>query len=158
MHNNLQSIACLLHTNCTSDKLYLEVKKKGCIKLYYIIITHSVYADKELNDGAKLLYGLILSLSQKDGYCYAENEYLCDTLGKSRRMINYYLEALAQKKYIYVDFLKKTTRRITTQDTRVRLKPQVKNIDKVKHAYKQDVQRPEWLTDDYLKDLAKMDN
>jgi len=124
--------------------------------MYYIIITHSIYTDKEINDGAKLLYGLILSLSQKDGYCYAENEYLSDTLGKSKRTINYYLEALVNKKYIYIDFYKKTSRRITTQDTRVRLTPQVKNIDKVKHAYKQDVQRPEWLTDDYIKELTTM--
>jgi hypothetical protein len=125
--------------------------------MYYIIITHSVYADKDLNDGAKLLYGLILSLSQKDGYCYADNQYLCDTLNKSKRMIGYYLDTLIQKKYIHVDILKNNTRRITTQDTRVRLVPTAQTPLEAKKKASRSISEPEWL-DSYIVDLVKMDN
>ena len=125
--------------------------------MYYIIITNSVYSNKTISDGSKLLYGLILSLSQKDGYCYADNEYLADTLDKSKRMINYYLTELKEANFLFIDYIKKTTRRITTQDTRVKLKPEIKAIAKSKNGYKQDVARPEWLDAEYLSNLTRMD-
>lgn len=129
--------------------IYLKQKRK-CKTMYYIIITNSVYSDKTINDGAKLLYGLILSLSQKDGYCYADNDYLADTLNKSKRMIGYYLDELKQKQVIAVEILKNNSRRITTQDTRVRLMPMAKTpLDAKNRANKQVIAAPEWLDEWY---------
>lgn len=114
--------------------------------MYYIIITQSVYADKELNNGAKLLYGLILSLSQKDGYCYADNEYLSDTLNISKRMVGYHLQALTEKHYIYIKQHKNGVRMITTQDTRVKLTPSNKTpLETKNRSNRQIAQEPEWL-------------
>jgi len=125
--------------------------------MYYIIITHSIYADKELNDGAKLLYGLILSLSQSTGYCYADNEYLAETLNKSKRMINYYLTMLSEKKYIAINILKGNIRTITTQDTRVNLKKSEKPVKTQKtRADKQINAEPTWLNE-YIEELARME-
>lgn len=122
--------------------------------MYYIIITNSVYADKTLQDGAKILYGLILSLSQKDGYCYADNGYLADTLNKDPRTIQLYLSSLREKQYIHVDLHDNRVRRITTQDTRVRLKPIAKTpLDAKKRALNQLV-APEWV-DEWYDDLKK---
>ncbi len=130
--------------------------------MYYIIITHSVYADKELNDGAKLLYGLILSLSQKNGVCFAENTYLAETLNKSKRMVNYYLEMLKAKNYIYIHQEKSGFRLIATQDTRVSLKkiekPLKTQARQLNSQIKQDVKLPEWFDQKYLDDLTKMSN
>ena len=123
--------------------------------MYYIIITHSVYADKDLNDGAKLLYGLILSLSQKDGFCYADNDYLADALNKSKRMIGYYLTMLQEKQYIYINIIKNHVRRITTQDTRVKLVNDNKKPLEVKKRVMRQVSEPEWL-EGWIDDLRKL--
>lgn len=114
--------------------------------MYYIIVTHSVYADRTLQDGAKLLYGLILSLSQKDGYCYAENSYLAETLNKDPRTIQLYLSSLKEKQYIYITHPKNAIRMIVTQDTRVKLTPSNKTpLETKKRANRQIAQEPEWL-------------
>lgn len=120
--------------------------------MYYIIVTHSVYADKTLQDGAKLLYGLILSLSQKDGFCYADNNYLAETLNKEPRTVQLYLSALRDKGYIVVELIRNSVRRITTQDTRVRLAPIAKNSTQAKlKANKQIAPVPDWMQE--FKDL-----
>lgn len=56
--------------------------------------------DDDLSNGEKVLFGRILSLSQKDGYCYASNEYLADEIGVSKRSIRNYLGSLLEKEYI----------------------------------------------------------
>lgn len=120
--------------------------------MYYIIVTHSVYSDKTLQDGAKLLYGLILSLSQKDGFCYADNNYLAETLNKEPRTVQLYLSALRDKGYIVVELIRNSVRRITTQDTRVRLTPIAKNSTQAKlKANKQIAPVPDWMQE--FKDL-----
>jgi hypothetical protein len=126
--------------------------------MYYIIITHSIYSDKSIKDGSKLLYGLILSLSQKDGYCYADNSYLAETLNKDSRTIQVYLAELNAKKYIHSQILQGHIRRITTQDTRVRLTPSVKTpLETKKHALKQiKANEPAWLNE-YIDELAQLE-
>jgi len=125
--------------------------------MYYIIITHSIYSDKTIKDGSKLLYGLILSLSQKDGYCYADNSYLAETLNKDPRTVQTYLAELNEKKYIHTQLIKNHIRRITTQDTRVRLTPSTKTpLETKKRALKQiQGEEPAWLNE-YIEELKQM--
>jgi len=125
--------------------------------MYYIIITHSIYSDDTIPDGAKLLYGLILSLSQRDGYAYADNDYLSRTLNKDARTIQLHLAKLKEKKYIHIDLIENRFRRITTQDTRVKLVPIAKTpVDARKKALKQTVSEPDWFPG-YLEGLVKME-
>lgn len=125
--------------------------------MYYIIITHSIYSNKNLRDGAKILYGLLLSLSQKDGYCYADNSYLSNTLNVEPRTVQIYLKQLRDQQYIYIDIKDNHVRRITTQDTRVKLAITSKTpLETKKRALKQISAEPEWM-EEYMKDLIKME-
>jgi hypothetical protein len=124
--------------------------------MYYIIITHSIYSNKTLRDGAKILYGLLLSLSQKDGFCYADNSYLSNTLNVEPRTVQIYLKQLRDQQYIHIDIKDNHVRRITTQDTRVKLAAANKTpLEMKKRALKQ-ISEPEWLND-YMVELVKME-
>ena len=127
--------------------------------MYYIIITHSIYADTSLNDGAKLTYGLILSLSQKSGLCYANNEYLSETLNKSVRTIQSHLEQLVKKGYITMTLYKNNYRLIRTVDTGVNLKKPKNTLkNEITRFEKQiGVNEPEWFKD-YVKELEALEN
>ena len=46
-----------------------------CTVSYYAIIPANVRYDNELTEKAKLLYGEITCLSNKEGYCFALNNY-----------------------------------------------------------------------------------
>ena len=126
--------------------------------MYYIIITHTIYADKELNDGAKLTYGLILSLSQKNGLCYATNEYLAEQLNKSARTVQGHLKALKDKGYIFIKTIGNNYRLISTVDTSIvshkdpkPLKTQISTFNKQVGA-----NEPEWFAE-YVKEIEEME-
>ena len=83
---------------------------------YYAIIPADVRYDKDLKDKAKLLYGEITALSNKDGYCYASNKYFADLYGVSTRTITDLIKELVLKNYIlnqiiYEDGTKKVIQR-----------------------------------------------
>lgn len=48
---------------------------------YYTIVPASIRYDRELKPSAKLLYGEIIAMSNKEGFCWASNEYLAELLG-----------------------------------------------------------------------------
>lgn len=67
---------------------------------YYAIIPAEVRYDKNLKDKAKLLYGEIVALSNKEGYCYASNKYFAELYGVSTRTITELIRTLTDKEYI----------------------------------------------------------
>jgi len=67
---------------------------------YYAIIPANVRYDTELRDKAKLLYGEITSLSNKDGYCYASNKYFAELYGVSVTTISTLISELVDRGYI----------------------------------------------------------
>lgn len=67
---------------------------------YYAIIPADVRYDKNLKDKAKLLYGEIVALSNKDGYCYASNKYFSDLYGISTTTVSLLIKDLIEKNYI----------------------------------------------------------
>jgi len=67
---------------------------------FYAIIPADVRYDKNLPNGAKLLYGEITALSNKLGHCYASNKYFSEHYQISERTVRDWLEALESRGYI----------------------------------------------------------
>ena len=67
---------------------------------YYAIIPGDVRYDPTLKDKAKLLYGEITALSNKEGWCYASNKYFADLYGVSITTISLLIKNLIDKGYL----------------------------------------------------------
>ena len=67
---------------------------------YYAIIPAGVRYDKQLPQGAKLLYGEITALTNKNGYCWASNDYFAKLYSVSNRTIKSWLKCLEDNSYI----------------------------------------------------------
>ena len=67
----------------------------------YIEIPIGVVKDNSISSTAKVLIGLIITLSMKDGYCYASNKYLGNILNVSIRTITSCLSSLKNRGFIY---------------------------------------------------------
>lgn len=74
---------------------------------YYAIIPANVRYDKNLKDKAKLLYGEITALSNKNGYCYASNKYFADLYGVSVVTISSLIKNLIDYNYIESEIIYK---------------------------------------------------
>ena len=67
---------------------------------YYAVIPANVRYDRNLTANAKLLYGEISALAQKDGVCYATNKYFAELYNVSQVSISKWINSLVDKKYI----------------------------------------------------------
>ncbi|WP_244832981.1 helix-turn-helix domain-containing protein [Clostridium sp. BJN0001] len=67
---------------------------------YYAIIPAYVRYDKELTANAKLLYGEITALCNKNGICWASNAYFAELYKVSDRSIKKWLSQLINKGYV----------------------------------------------------------
>lgn len=74
---------------------------------YYSIIPASVRYDNRLKPNAKLLYGEITSLTQRDGFCWADNSYFADLYSVDPVTISRWISQLSEYGYIDVELLKK---------------------------------------------------
>lgn len=82
----------------------------GTHKFQFIRIPFQVLGDGDLNDGDRIVFGHILSLTQKYGYCFASNDYLSKLIGKSESSIQRSLRILQKKEYIKKEFTHKGRR------------------------------------------------
>lgn len=69
---------------------------------YYAVIPANVRYDSELTPNAKLLYGEITSLCDREGYCWATNNYFSKLYKTSDKTITRNLNLLEQKGYINI--------------------------------------------------------
>lgn len=71
---------------------------------FFSILIAPVRYHKQLCDGAKLLYSEISALTQKEGYCWSQNQYFMDCFDKSRRTIQEWLSQLENLGFIKIYF------------------------------------------------------
>lgn len=73
---------------------------------YYAVIPANVRYDKRLKSAAKLLYGEITCLTQRDGYCWADNSYFAELYGVDTSTISRWISQLSSFGYVDVELLK----------------------------------------------------
>ena len=74
---------------------------------YYAVIPATVRYDSKLPPNAKLLYGEITALCNKEGYCWASNNYFAKLYNVSTRSISAWINALCQRGYIESKVIRK---------------------------------------------------
>lgn len=67
---------------------------------YFAVIPATVRYDNTLPPAARLLYGEIAALANKEGYCWASNKYFSELYEVEERSIRRWVELLQEKKYI----------------------------------------------------------
>lgn len=72
---------------------------------FYAIIPANIRYDNNLCANAKLLYGEITALTNKEGFCWASNEYFSNLYNVSLRTIQRWILELKTANYIEVLFL-----------------------------------------------------
>lgn len=72
---------------------------------YYAVIPASVRYDSRLKPNAKLLYGEITALCNKEGYCWAQNKYFSDLYSVTKTTISDWVKNLKDCGYIEVQII-----------------------------------------------------
>lgn len=102
---------------------------------YYAVIPANVRYDKSLKDKAKLLYGEIVALSDKNGYCFANNKYFAELYGISITSISLLIKNLIERNYIESEIIyKEGTKEILNRYLRIVKDP---SLSKVKDPLKE---------------------
>lgn len=73
---------------------------------YYAIIPSTVLFNKELKANEKLLYAVITVLANKEGYCYASNNYLADLFNSKPHTISNWISHLNKLNFVYVELVR----------------------------------------------------
>lgn len=79
---------------------------------YYAIITADVRYDNRLSDSEKIMYAEITSLSQKNGQCWASNDYFAKLYEVSNSTISRRISKLKKLGYISVEMIYKTNSKV----------------------------------------------
>lgn len=74
---------------------------------YFAVIPASVRYDKSLSANAKLFYGEITALANKNGCCWASNKYFAELYDISERQVTRIISELKKNGYIEVELIKK---------------------------------------------------
>ena len=75
---------------------------------FYAIIPADVRYCRDIESNAKLLYGEITALANKEGYCWATNKYFADLYDVDTRTIQRWIESLKKHNFIKVKLDKKS--------------------------------------------------
>lgn len=73
---------------------------------YYSIIPASVRYDEELKANEKLLYGEITALANKNGYCWAENQYFAKLFAVTKETASRWVSNLEKQGYVRTELIR----------------------------------------------------
>ena len=73
---------------------------------YYAVIPSSVLFNENLKPNEKLLYAVITVLANKEGYCFASNNYLADLFNSKSHTISNWISHLSKLNFVHVELIK----------------------------------------------------
>ena len=96
-----------------------QENKRQKLPTYQVNIPANVRFDRKLSAHAKLLYGEIKALCDKEGYCWATNRYLASLYGVKKETISYWLRQLKNRQLIRIQIIEELAnqRRILLSET-----------------------------------------
>ena len=97
---------------------------------YYSVIPAIVRYDNELKPNEKLLYGEISALTNRNGECWASNDYFAKLYDKSKDTVSDWISMLNKKRYISVELIRNETTKAIEKRI-IRINPLLANIDLV---------------------------
>lgn len=97
---------------------------------YYSVIPAIVRYDNELKPNEKLLYGEISALTNRNGECWASNDYFAKLYDKSKDTVSDWISMLNKKGYINVELIRSETTKAIEKRI-IRINPLLANIDLV---------------------------
>lgn len=102
-------------------KLVQEIEElKEHRQSYYCVIPWKLLTDKSIPSTAKLLYGEISALTNKEGYCWATNDHFCQTFNiKNPNNISALIRKLKEANYIYIEIEEGYKRKIWLQPPKI---------------------------------------
>ena len=104
---------------------------------YYAVIPAEIRYDKELTANEKILYGEITALTNKNGECWAGNEYFANLYKVKNRSVSRWISHLKEKRYITISLeYKNDTKEINKRIIKINGIP----IDKNVKTYRQNCQ------------------
>ena len=107
---------------------------------YFAIIPADVRYDDMICANAKLLYGEITALCNKEGYCWAKNSYFAEIYKTTKKTISRWINSLKDRGYIEVSLIRKETSKEI--DKRMISISNRYPMDKIKDTYGQKSQYP----------------
>ena len=106
-----------VYRDCNHEDAFVNRENEKNKKKYFVIIPSEVLCDNNLIPSAKLLYGDITALCNKEGYCWAWNSYFASKYQVLERTIQRWINNLIDNGYIerdieYFDDSKQISRRL----------------------------------------------
>ena len=118
----------------------------------FITIPFDLMNRTDITCSHKILIGLINSLSHKDGYCYASNQYLGDAIGVNPQNVRKWISQLDDKKLISRVVKRKPNGEVDVRELRLSI-PMVKNT----HTYGKILPEP-MVKNDHIIDNTNKEN
>ena len=82
---------------------------------YYAIIPAKIRYDKNLKPAEKILYGELAALSNKNGYCHAQNRYFANLYNVSNETVSRRIPHLQSLGYIYAELIRNEQRVVVSR-------------------------------------------
>jgi len=87
-----------------SDKIEEQSENTPRVQGYYCVIPWKLLTDSRISSTAKLLYGEISALANKEGYCWASNTHFTKIFNiKSPTRISSLIRELREHEYVYTE-------------------------------------------------------